>query len=103
MPKSEAETVGKTDQQVFHAVLSKPENRYLVRQMCWVFTIQGLETYILQPQNPADFDLLVGAIRPVPSPNNIDIVVGLRGPICPVGVVQWTDGPDRRVRPDLLL
>jgi hypothetical protein len=78
-----AETAGKTDQQVFHAVLSKPENRYLVRQMCWVFSVQGLETYILQPRNPADFDLLVGAIRPVPSPNDIDIVVGLRGPIAP--------------------
>ncbi|BBA33801.1 uncharacterized protein sS8_1847 [Methylocaldum marinum] len=79
----QAETAGKTDQQVFHAVLSKPENRYLVRQMCWVFTIQGLETYILQPRNPADFDLLVGAIRPVPGPNDIDIVVGVRGPIAP--------------------
>jgi len=78
-----ADTAGKTDPQVFREVLSKPENRYLVRQMCWVFVIQGLETYILQPGNPADFDLLVGAIRPSPSPNDIDIVVGLRGPIAP--------------------
>jgi hypothetical protein len=76
-----AETAGKIDPQVFIEILSKPENRYLVGQMCWVFTIQGLETYILQPRNPADFDLLVGAIRPVPSPNDIDIVVGVRGPI----------------------
>lgn len=76
-----AETAGKTDQQVFYEVLSKPENRYLVRQMCWVFTIQGLETYILQPRNLADFDLLVGAIRPVSGPSDIDIVVGVRGPI----------------------
>jgi cyclic patellamide precursor peptide PatG len=51
-----AETVGKTDQQVFHVVLSKPENRYLARQMCWVLTIQGLETYILQPRDPVDFN-----------------------------------------------
>ena len=29
------------------AVLSKRENRYLVRQLCWVLTIQGLETYLL--------------------------------------------------------
>lgn len=79
----QAQTAGQTDQQVFHTVLSKPENRYLVRQMCWVFTIQGLETYILQPRNPADFDLLVGAIRPAPGPNDVDIVVGTRGPIAP--------------------
>ena len=78
-----ADTAGKTDQQIFYEVLSKPENRYLVRQMCWVFTIQGLETYILKPRNPGDFDLLVAAIRPVPNPTDIDIVVGVRGPIAP--------------------
>jgi hypothetical protein len=78
-----AETAGKTDQQVFHAVLSKPENRYLMRQLCWVLSIQGLETYLLVPRDPADIDLMVGAIRPVPNPNNIDVVIGMRGPIAP--------------------
>jgi hypothetical protein len=77
------ETAGKTDQQTFHAVLSKRENRYLVRQLCWVLTIQGLETYLLQPRDPADIDLLVEAIRPAPSPNDIDVVIGLRGPLAP--------------------
>jgi hypothetical protein len=78
-----AETIGKTDQQTFHAVLSKRENRYLVRQLCWVLSIQGLETYLLQPRDPADLDLLVDAIRPAPGPNDIDVVIGLRGPIAP--------------------
>jgi hypothetical protein len=77
------ETAGKTDQQTFHAVLSRRENRYLVRQLCWVLTIQGLETYLLAPRDPADIDLLVEAIRPAPSPNDIDVVIGLRGPIAP--------------------
>jgi hypothetical protein len=77
------DTIGKTDQQTFYAVLSKRENRYLVRQLCWVLTIQGLETYLLQPRDPGDFDLLVEAIRPVPSPNDIDVVIGMRGPIAP--------------------
>jgi PatG Domain len=77
------ETAGKTDQQTFHAVLSKRENRYLVRQLCWVLTIQGLETYLLQPRDPADIDLLVEAIRPAPSPNDIDVIIGLRGPLAP--------------------
>jgi hypothetical protein len=76
-------TTGKTDQQTFHAVLSKRENRYLVRQLCWVLTTQGLETYLLAPRDPADLDLLVEAIRPVPSPNDVDVVVGVRGPIAP--------------------
>src|SRR5262245_51130582 len=34
-----AETAGQTDQQMFHNVLSKPEGRYLARQVCWVLTI----------------------------------------------------------------
>jgi hypothetical protein len=76
-------TAGKTDQQTFHAVLSKRENRYLVRQLCWVLTIQGLETYLLVPRDPADMDLLVEAIRPASSPNDIDVVIGARGPIAP--------------------
>lgn len=78
-----ADTAGKTDQQAFHAVLSQRENRYLVRQLCWVLTVQGLETYLLQPRDPADIDMLVDAIRPAPAPNDIDVVIGLRGPIAP--------------------
>lgn len=77
------DTAGKTDQQTFHAVLSKREHRYLIRQLCWVLTIQGLETYLLAPRDPADIDLLVEAIRPAPSPNDIDVVIGVRGPIAP--------------------
>ena len=77
------DTAGKTDQQTFHAVLSKRENRYLVRQLCWVLSIQGLETYLLAPRDPADIDLLVEAIRPASSPNDIDVVIGMRGPIAP--------------------
>jgi hypothetical protein len=78
-----ADTAGKTDQQAFHTVLSQRENRYLVRQLCWVLTVQGLETYLLQPRDPADIDMLVDAIRPAPTPNDIDVVIGLRGPIAP--------------------
>ena len=77
------ETEGQTDQEAFFNVLSQPQNRYLVRQLCWVLTVQGLETYILQPRDPRDFDQLVEAIRPQPSPMDIDVVVGMRGPIAP--------------------
>ena len=77
------ETAGKTDQQTLQAVLSRRENRYLVRQVCWVLTIQGLETYLLVPRDPADIDLLVEAIRPAPTADDIDVVIGVRGPIAP--------------------
>ena len=78
-----ADTAGLTDRQALQSVLSQRQNRYLVRQLCWVFTIEGLETYILVPRDPADFDMLVEALRPTPSPMDIDVVVGMRGPIAP--------------------
>jgi PatG Domain len=78
-----ADTAGQTDQQTFYSVLSKSENRYIARQLCWVLTVQGLETYIVHPRDPRDFDRLVEAIRPQASPMDIDVVIGVRGPIAP--------------------
>ncbi len=98
-----ADTAGKTDRATLHAVLSKRENRYLVRQLCWVLTTQGLDTYILVPRDPADVDLLVEALRPDPSPNDLDVVIGLRGPRRPAGDVQRAHGAHRGLRPDLLV
>ncbi len=77
-----AETARLTDGQAFYQVLSQRENRYLARQMCWVLTVQGLETYLLHPRDPADLDLLVGAIEPSDSPG-ISAVIGVRGPVAP--------------------
>ena len=76
-----AETAGQTDREAFYNVLSTPEHRYLARQLCWVLTIQGLDTYIVQPRDPSDFGPLVEAIRPRPSPMDLDVVIGVRGGI----------------------
>jgi len=78
-----AETVGLTDQQALRAVLSERQNRYLARQLAYVFTIRGLETYILTPRDPMDIDLLVEAVRGAPGPADLDLVVGYKGPIAP--------------------
>lgn len=75
------QTAGLTDRQVFQKVLSQRNNRYLIRQLCWVMTIEGLETYILAPRDPSDVDLLVGALRPTPSPMDLDCVIGVKGPV----------------------
>ena len=80
---SGAETAGQTDQQTLHTVLADPENRYLARQLCWVLTVQGLESYIVQPRDPGDFSRLVETIRPEPGPMDVDVVIGVRGPIAP--------------------
>jgi PatG Domain len=76
-------TEGFTDRKTLQAVLSKPENRYLARQLCWVMTIEGLETYIVVPRDPADLSLLIESLRPTPQPWDLDCVIGVRGPIAP--------------------
>lgn len=75
------DTAGLTDDQVFYEILTAPENRHLARLLCWVLTVREIETYILLPRDPGDFSLLVEAIRPEPSPMDLDVVIGTRGPI----------------------
>jgi hypothetical protein len=75
---------GLTDPQAFREALLRPENRYLVRQLCWVFSVEHVETYILSPRDPADYLLLVEALRPNPSPADLDVVIGMRGPVAPL-------------------
>ena len=76
-----AETVNLTDRQALRQVLE--QNRYLVKQLCWVMTIGGLETYIVAPRDPTDSNLLVETLRPNPQPGDVDLVVGMRGPLAP--------------------
>jgi PatG C-terminal len=74
---------GLTDRETVYSVLSQQANRYLARQMCWVFTVEGLESYVLLPRDPGDFDLLVDTVRPAPRATDVDIAIGTRGPMAP--------------------
>jgi hypothetical protein len=74
-------TAGLSDNQVMLEILLEPQNRYLARKLCWILSIQGLETYILQPMNPADLDMLIESLRPSPRLTDINVVIGLLGPI----------------------
>jgi hypothetical protein len=76
-----SDAAGQTDREALHAALSQPENRYVARQMCWVLSIQALETYILQPRDPNDLHLLVDALRASPTPADVDVVIGVKGPL----------------------
>jgi hypothetical protein len=78
-----AATAGLSDRQAAHAVLAERTNRYLARQLCWVLTVEGLETYILAPRDASDYDLLLEAVRAAPGPLDVDVVVGVLGPIAP--------------------
>jgi hypothetical protein len=68
---------GQTDRQALHAALARRENRYLARQLCWVFTVQGLETYLLEPRDPLDLDLLIQSAELKSNPW-IHAVIGAR-------------------------
>jgi len=75
------ENKGLTDHQVLQAVISERLNRYLARQLCWVLLIEGLETYILVPRDPVDLELLLETVRTEPRRDDLDVVIGTRGPI----------------------
>jgi hypothetical protein len=76
-----ADTTSLTDRAVLAKVLSDKQNRYLARRLCYVFSIEGVETYILYPRVPEDLDLLLQALRPSPRPIDVDLVIGTIGPL----------------------
>ncbi|MFE5488101.1 hypothetical protein [Streptomyces sp. NPDC056527] len=86
-----------TDADAMYRVLSAPENRYIARQMCFVLSVQGVDTYILDPTDPTDLDDLVEALRPVPDHRDLAVVVGRLGPIAPPGACQGLSVPVVRV------
>lgn len=77
----EGETKGLSNPEVAHNVFTDPNNRYIARQICYILTIEGLETYILVPSDPLDFDRLAEALRPAPDVGDIDVIIGRRGPM----------------------
>jgi hypothetical protein len=76
-------TVDLTNRQAMLKVLLDPQNLYIVRQLCWVFLVQGVETYILVPRDAADYQLLLNAYRAEPNPGDLEVVIGTLGPIAP--------------------
>jgi PatG Domain len=77
------DTIGKTDREAYANVLSDPHNLYLARQLCWVMSISGIDTYLITPRNPSDFGFLVESVRPSPDPGSLDAIIGTRGPMAP--------------------
>src|SRR5262245_45622349 len=82
------ETAGLTDRQVLQTVLGQRQNRYLARQLCWVFTIEGLETYIPQPRRPGGLDPVVGRVAPKAGSLGGELIIWLRWPIRPPGLLN---------------
>jgi hypothetical protein len=73
------ETKGQTEYEVLKTVLEQKQFRYLARQMCWILKVEGLDTYILSPREPEDFESLIESIRVPPRATDVDVVIGFRG------------------------
>ena len=71
-----------TDREVMAKLLGEKSNKYLVRQLCWVLSVQGVETYILVPRD-GDYQPLIDAYRAEANPGDLELVIGVRGPIAP--------------------
>lgn len=78
---TEEENRGRTGLEVVYRTLTDPANRYLARKICYVLTIERLETYILIPTDPLDVERLAQALRPAPGVGDIDVIIGRRGSI----------------------
>ena len=69
-----------TDREIMAKLLRDPANKYIVRRLCWVLSVLGVETYILIPRD-GDYQPLVDAYRGEPKPDDLELVIGIRGPI----------------------
>ncbi|MDP4182468.1 MAG: hypothetical protein Q8942_15430 [Bacillota bacterium] len=62
-------------------VLSKAENKYLAKEMCWKFQQgSGLATFILTPNSDLELASLISGIEPL-FDIDYDVVIGLKGPL----------------------
>jgi hypothetical protein len=71
-----------TDREVMAKLVRDPANKYLVRQLCWVLSIHGMDTYILVPRD-GDYQPLIDSFRAEPNPGDLELAIGIRGPIAP--------------------
>jgi hypothetical protein len=70
---------GLTDRQTMYSILSRPENRYLARRMCFLLTPYGTgasPAYVLTPEQPDDLDLLIDTLKRPASSTEFDVVKG---------------------------
>ncbi len=81
---AQRDTANLSDGQFLYHVLSAAENHYLARAMCYVFTVENLDAYILQPRSEIELKALVEAIKPEETvAADVDVVIGDRGPLAP--------------------
>lgn len=67
---------------LFYQVLSQGQNLYIAEKMCWILSIQGVDSYILTPRSNVELYHFIAALEPVfVGERKFDVVVGTRGPL----------------------
>lgn len=74
-------TKGKSDNEIMASIFTDENYKYIAYEMCWVFTIEGLEIYILRANNKEAFEQFVKSTNPLPTHNDINIIIGIKGPL----------------------
>jgi hypothetical protein len=75
------ETASLTDQQVLYNTLK--EHRHLAHEVCWIFSVETVEVYILVPRDVLMLDQFIESIKPGTRGLDVDVVIGTRGPMAP--------------------
>ncbi len=88
----ERKTADLTDQQVLYQIMSQEENRYLAREVCWIFTVEHIDTYILKPRSNCELMDFVEAINPEKRFDR-DVIIGVRGPMAPPNMCNGLQAP----------
>ncbi|MEG3152773.1 cupin domain-containing protein [Sphingomonas sp. ZT3P38] len=72
------ETVNLSDREVLHQVLSQPDNAYIAREMCWVFSVGGVETFTILPKSGIELAELIGSLGLGSDPGATNVLIGSR-------------------------
>jgi hypothetical protein len=55
----------------------------LANDVCWVFSVEGVDHYVLIPRDPASMDSLIDAAKQCASTTkDVAVVIGTMGPVC---------------------
>lgn len=75
------DTARLTDDAVLYNVVK--DNPYLANEVCWVLSVDGVETYLLVARDHLIQQQLVEAIKPSEGRLDTDVIIGSRGPMAP--------------------
>jgi hypothetical protein len=70
------ETRGSLEVDQLRRVLSDPDNRYLARHVCWVFTAQHVDAFLVVPRDSEDLVRLVDALPAGGDEDVVHVLVG---------------------------